>query len=56
MVHEVIPEVDRGAVIVVEEVAIHADDDEEKLAARIHEVEHGLLVKAIATLLRGQST
>ncbi len=51
MVHHVIAEVDAGAPIAVAEVAISADDDLATLSARIHAVEHQLLVDAIAVLL-----
>jgi folate-dependent phosphoribosylglycinamide formyltransferase PurN len=51
MVHQVVPEVDRGAPILTEEVPIHADDTLEMLETRIHQVEHRLLVEAIAKYL-----
>lgn len=54
MVHEVIPEVDRGRVILVEKVPIHKEDTVEDLASRIHSVEHGLLVRATRVFLTGQ--
>ncbi|KAI8051961.1 formyl transferase [Syncephalis plumigaleata] len=51
MVHQVVPEVDRGAPILTEEVPIHAEDTLEMLETRIHQVEHRLLVEAIAKYL-----
>jgi formyltetrahydrofolate-dependent phosphoribosylglycinamide formyltransferase len=48
MVHWVIPEVDAGEVIVSEAVTIRAGDTLDDLEARIHGVEHRLLVEAIA--------
>ncbi len=47
MVHWVIPEVDAGPVIVSEEVPILPSDTLDDLAARVHEVEHRLIVEAI---------
>ncbi|RKP10187.1 phosphoribosylglycinamide formyltransferase [Thamnocephalis sphaerospora] len=52
MVHCVVPEVDRGAPILLEAVPIHAEDTLETLEARMHTVEHRLLVQAIAKYLR----
>eukprot|EP01135_Chromosphaera_perkinsii_P007713 Nk52_evm2s967 gene=Nk52_evmTU2s967 len=51
MVHKVIPEVDRGATILTQEVEIKKEDTLEDLETRIHGVEHGLLVKAIKKVL-----
>lgn len=51
MVHWVIPEVDAGEVIVSEAVEITAEDSLDDLEARIHGVEHRLLVEAIARLM-----
>ncbi|KAI9593254.1 formyl transferase [Syncephalis fuscata] len=51
MVHQVVPEVDRGAPILTEEVPIYAEDTLEALETRIHQVEHRLLVTAIAKYL-----
>lgn len=42
------PAVDAGPVIVSEPVPIHPDDSLEELEARIHAVEHRLLVRALA--------
>ena len=47
MVHKVIPEVDRGATILTREVEIKVDDSLEDLEARMHSIEHGLLVDAV---------
>ncbi|CAG8499529.1 1131_t:CDS:1 [Paraglomus brasilianum] len=44
MVHKVIPEVDRGEPIMVEEVAILETDTLDDLEARIHSVEHRLII------------
>jgi formyltetrahydrofolate-dependent phosphoribosylglycinamide formyltransferase len=52
MVHLIPDEgVDDGPVLVSREVAILADDSRESLEARIHEVEHQLLVEAVAGLV-----
>jgi formyltetrahydrofolate-dependent phosphoribosylglycinamide formyltransferase len=48
VVHEVIPELDSGDIIVQAEVPILPSDSLEDFAARIHATEHKLLVQAIA--------
>ena len=54
MVHLVPDEgVDSGPVLATEVVPIAADDDRESLEARIHAVEHDLLVRAVADYLQG---
>ena len=52
MVHFVIAEVDRGQPILVEKVDCRAGDSLEDLENRIHGVEHVLLVRAAAKVLR----
>jgi formyltetrahydrofolate-dependent phosphoribosylglycinamide formyltransferase len=47
MVHYVIPEVDAGEVIVQEGVPIQPDDTLATFEARLHQVEHRLLVEAV---------
>ena len=47
MVHYVIPEVDAGDVIIMEEVPLEADDTLEAFTARMHAAEHRLLVEAV---------
>lgn len=52
MVHKVVDDrVDDGPVIACEEIPIRADDSIGALTARIHRVEHRLLVDAVSTLL-----
>ncbi len=51
MVHYVTPELDAGPVIISEAVPIEPGDDLETFEARVHAVEHRLLVKAIAKAL-----
>jgi phosphoribosylglycinamide formyltransferase len=51
MVHRVIPEVDRGQVILVREVEILESDTLEALEERIHSVEHGLIVEGAKAAL-----
>ena len=51
MVHRVIPEVDRGDVIVQQTVPILNTDTLESLEARIHSVEHELIVKGVELML-----
>jgi formyltetrahydrofolate-dependent phosphoribosylglycinamide formyltransferase len=55
MVHRVIAEVDAGEVIDTEAVPIAPGDTLETFAARMHEAEHRLIVRAIAKVL-GLST
>ncbi|KAG9284043.1 hypothetical protein G9A89_022817 [Geosiphon pyriformis] len=45
MVHKVIPEVDKGEPLLVEKVLISESDTIEDLEARIHSVEHRLIVQ-----------
>jgi formyltetrahydrofolate-dependent phosphoribosylglycinamide formyltransferase len=51
MVHKVIPQVDRGEVILVEKVPIYESDTLQALENRIHIVEHKLIVEATKKLL-----
>jgi len=51
MVHEVIPEVDAGAVIASMDVPIYEDDTLADLEARMHNAEHGLIVRAVRIVL-----
>ena len=53
MVHHVVPEVDAGPVIRVAEVPLVEGEPLEALAERVHEVEHSLLVEAVAACLEG---
>jgi len=53
MVHWVVPEVDAGPVVASAQVAIYPSDSLDDLEARIHAVEHQLLVDAIKTALWG---
>ena len=56
MVHWVVPEVDAGPVVASAEVPIYHSDSLDDLEARIHAVEHRLLVDAIKTALWGGKT
>ena len=51
MVHWVVPEVDAGPVVASAQVPIYPSDSLDDLEARIHAVEHRLLVDAIKTAL-----
>lgn len=51
MVHRVIPEVDAGEALDIEQVPILAGDSVEDLAARMHKAEHKLLVRALQSEL-----
>jgi phosphoribosylaminoimidazolecarboxamide formyltransferase/IMP cyclohydrolase len=53
MVHYAVPEVDAGPVVVSEAVAIAPSEPLEALEARIHAVEHRLIVRATAAALAG---
>jgi len=46
-VHFVTPEVDHGPIVAQAAVAVHDDDDEASLAARVLESEHRILVAAV---------
>ena len=51
MVHWVIPEVDAGPVITMEPVPIFRGESVEELEARVHLVEHNLIVAAVDLIL-----
>ena len=52
MVHQVPDEgVDSGPVLALQAVPIYPQDNLEKLEARVHQVEHSLLVEALAALI-----
>lgn len=52
MIHRVTPVVDRGEVLLTEEVPIRDDDVLETLAERMHAAEHRLIVAAVSTEAR----
>jgi len=51
MVHRVVPEVDAGPVVTMEPVPIFPGESVEELEERVHEVEHNLIVAAVALVL-----
>ena len=51
MVHRVVKDVDRGAPIVVRDVAIEHGESLEDVAARVHAVEHEIIVEAVRRVL-----
>ncbi|WWC66554.1 uncharacterized protein I206_100457 [Kwoniella pini CBS 10737] len=51
MVHRVVAEVDRGEPLVVREIEIKKEDKLEDLEARIHEVEHQIIVEGAKLVL-----
>jgi phosphoribosylglycinamide formyltransferase 1 len=53
-VHLVDEEVDHGPIVFQEAVAIREDDDWDSLEARIHEVEHRLLPRAVRAVAEGR--
>ena len=52
MVHWVVPEVDAGPLIASAPVPIYPDDTLDALEARVHDVEHRLLVEAVTIALQ----
>lgn len=53
-VHFVTDDVDHGPIVVQGAVAVHDDDDAASLAARVLEVEHGLLPMAVRAFCEGR--
>jgi phosphoribosylglycinamide formyltransferase-1 len=53
-VHLVVPEMDAGPIVVQEAVAVHKDDTEATLAARVLEVEHRIYPRALRALAEGR--
>ncbi|KAJ2453459.1 phosphoribosylglycinamide formyltransferase [Coemansia sp. RSA 2336] len=53
MVHYVIPEVDKGSPILIEQVPCKEGDSLEDLESRIHSVEHQILPRAVKQVLQG---
>jgi phosphoribosylglycinamide formyltransferase-1 len=56
MVHRVVPEVDAGPVLVSATVPIRAGESCDQLEARIHVVEHRLIVAAVRQVLESTAT
>jgi phosphoribosylglycinamide formyltransferase-1 len=50
-----VEEVDAGPIVAQERVPVLPGDDEEALLARLHPVEHRLLVRAVADYLWGRA-
>jgi phosphoribosylglycinamide formyltransferase-1 len=53
-VHFVTPQVDHGPIVAQAAVAVHEDDDEARLAARVLGVEHRILVAAVRWFCAGR--
>jgi phosphoribosylglycinamide formyltransferase 1 len=53
-VHFMVEEVDAGPIVAQEKVPVLPEDTEENLLARLHPVEHRLLVGAVADYFRGR--
>src|SRR6516165_5574971 len=53
-VHFVVPEMDSGPILAQGAVAVHEDDNEETLAARVLEVEHRIYPQGLALVARGR--
>ncbi len=53
-VHFVVPEMDAGPIVAQESVAVHDDDTEGTLAARVLEVEHRLYPRALRAVAEGR--
>ncbi len=54
-VHFMVEEVDAGPIVAQEKVPVLPGDDEETLLGRLHPVEHGLLVRAVADYFWGRA-
>ena len=54
-VHFMVEEVDAGPIVVQERVPVLSGDTEDTLLARLHPVEHRLLVEAVANYFRGRA-
>jgi folate-dependent phosphoribosylglycinamide formyltransferase PurN len=54
MVHEVIPEIDAGKVIVEKKVEIKKEDDLEALETRVHQTEHVAIVEAVQVIIQNK--
>ena len=54
-VHFVVPEMDAGPIIVQGSVAVHENDTEETLAARVLELEHQLYPRALRAVTQGRT-
>jgi phosphoribosylglycinamide formyltransferase-1 len=46
-VHFVVPEMDAGLIVIQDSVAVHENDTEETLAARVLELEHQIYPRAL---------
>ncbi len=55
MVHEVIPEIDAGKVIVEKKVEIKTEDDLEALESRVHQMEHIAIVEAVHVIQQNKN-
>jgi phosphoribosylglycinamide formyltransferase 1 len=53
-VHFVVPEMDAGPIILQGAVAVHADDTEQSLSARVLGVEHKIYPQALALVAQGR--
>lgn len=55
-VHLVTNDLDHGPIVAQAAVAVRPDDDAERLAARVLELEHGLYVRSLAWLVSGRAS
>ena len=55
-VHFVVAEMDAGPIVAQESIAVHADDTEESLAARVLELEHRIYPRALCAVAQGRTT
>ena len=55
-VHFVVAEMDAGPIVAQESIAVHADDTEETLAARVLELEHRIYPRALRAVAQGRTT
>jgi phosphoribosylglycinamide formyltransferase-1 len=54
-VHFVVPEMDAGPIVVQDSVAVHQNDTEETLAARVLKLEHQIYPRALRAVAQGRT-
>lgn len=55
-VHFVVPEADAGPIVAQDWIAVHEDDTEESLAARVLEIEHQIYPRALRAVAEGRAS
>jgi phosphoribosylglycinamide formyltransferase 1 len=54
-VHFVVPEMDAGPIVAQDSLAVHENDTEETLAARVLELEHQIYPRALRAVAEGRT-